>query len=100
MYVGVAGNFQYGSRRQSQKPVPGIWKHARSRGAKGFSATLKYRREMCGFTQARQRNEFGNGDREAYMGEGKISPRRKGKTFFSGDARSRGVLSTWELPIG
>lgn len=33
-------------------------------------------------------------------GGGERSLRRKGKAFFSGDARSRGVLPTWALAIG
>lgn len=97
--------FKYGpsqSASQSQKLVPGIWNHVRRRrGAKNsFLRPLRTREKKYGFIQGPAKERIRKWRLRGLRGGGERSPRRKGKAFFSGDARSRGVLPTWALAIG
>lgn len=86
---------------QSQE-VPRIWKHATKARApkRSFlrpSGTGENSVSLCGHGKW---NEFGNRDPRGLLGGGGRSARRKGKAFFSADARSRGVLPTCAHAIG
>lgn len=86
---------------QSQTLVPGIWKGEVVRRAKEFFLQpLNYKQEKRGFYFGHRNGMNSEMENQRTAGEGGSSARRKGKAFLSGDARSRGVFSTWTLTIG